>query len=156
MKRLFTTLFIFLTALHAQNFVASKRTVLTGATEVLTVQATSSSKRVAFVSAYVYCTVACTITLERNGTAATTTTQTPTQVNPSLGIVATATAYNTSNVGVGTVLWTYDLAGSQGLPINLAGISFAPSAGNTNNITFRTSSISGTVNLSIQWQELAQ
>src|SRR5574342_237649 len=85
-----------------QVFIATKQTSLSGAAEVITVQQpASNAKTVSFIGAYVDCSVACTITLERDGSAATATTLTPVALNSG---TATATAWSGSDVGAGTVL----------------------------------------------------
>src|SRR5690242_4256563 len=81
-------------------FVAFKQTALAGTAEVITVQQPASgAKNVSFVAAYVDCSAVCTITLERDGTAATTTALTVVQVNPDFNVAATANAFSASNVG---------------------------------------------------------
>lgn len=136
------------------KFTTSKTTALTAAAEVLTVQHTATvSKNAAMVSAYGYCSVACTITLERNGTVATTTANTINNVNPAIAnaSTSTSTAYNTSNVGTGTVLNTYQLAAGSWVSIDLSDIVLPASI--ADNITLRTNSISGTVQLMFLWVE---
>jgi hypothetical protein len=134
-------------------FTESQSATLVSAAQVVTVQQpASASMQVVFQGAYIYCSVACSWTLERNGTAATSTTQTPTQVNPTTNIAATATGWVSSNVGVGTVIGNYSLGAGQSLSINLAGV-FMTGNGTGSNLTLRSSSVTGTTNCIIQWTE---
>jgi hypothetical protein len=133
-------------------FVAQKTTSLSGAAEVITIQQpASNSKNVELKSAYIDCSVACTVTLERNGNPASTTETTVVAVNPGEG-TATAKAYYSSNVGTGTVVSVSTLAAGSFLVFDLSGMTFT----RTNqglNFTLRTSSITGTVNITIKWTE---
>lgn len=154
MKKL---LFFLATALAAQTptFTVAKQTSLSGAAEVITVQqpANGAFKRVVFVSGYVDCSVACVVTVERNGTAATSTLVTPGQVNPQLSVGATAQGFSSSNVGVGTVLSKISLAASGQTVFDLSDFVLT-GRDNTQNVTIRTSSITGTVDIVIKWREL--
>lgn len=131
------------------TYAIEQKTALVAAAETITVQLPSSTGRTAgFESASVYCSVQCEITFERDGTAATATAITVQKVNSS-DATATATAYRSSNVGTSTVIGrdivtagttaSYDLK-NKGL---LAG----------QNFTIRTASITGTVIISVLWQE---
>src|SRR5437016_4831410 len=85
------------------SYVANKTTALSAAAEVITVQQIAAgTKTLQFVSASVDSTVVTAITIERDGTAATSTALTPAQVNPVIGVVATAKAWSASNAGAGT------------------------------------------------------
>lgn len=136
------------------TFSTTKSTSLSGAVETLTIQHAASITRAArFVSMYIYCSVACTVTIERNGTAATSTTNTITNVNPanSAAAVTTCTAYNTSNVGVGTVINVYNIAA--GGYLSLDATIFQLSGGIADNISMRSSSITGNIVLQAVWRE---
>lgn len=125
---------------------------LSGAAEVVTIQqpATGASK-VRLLWASVYCSVACDVTQERNGTAATTTAATAAKVNPDKADSAAATVFHTSNVGVGTVISKTPTSGGT------ATISFDKIVlvgdGTTKNYTIRTSSITGRVVIVLAWEE---
>lgn len=150
-------LWLFLTIpLSAQvYYTLPKTTALSSAAEVLTVQqpANGVSRRIRFISAYIDCSVACTVTLERNGTAASSTIQVPAQVNPQLSTPALAQGFNSSNVGTGTVLSKVSLAANGSVIVDLSNITMV-GADSSQNFTVRTSSISGTVDIMISWSEL--
>lgn len=135
-------------------FIAQKTTVLSGAAEVITIQQpASNSKVVRFISAYIDCSVACTATIERNGTVASSTTLAPVNVNPNEPGGA-ATAWSSSNVGTGTVLHVSSITAGGYTVFDLNGINM-PSNNNTGyNLTLRTSSITGTVHITIKYSEL--
>lgn len=134
------------------TYTASKTTALSGAAEVVTVQqAASSARNVQFVSAFVDCTVACTVTIERNGTAATATALTPAPANPDAS-AAVATAWSGSNVGTGTVITRASIPAGGSLVVDLSRIYFTGS-GAGKNLSVRTNSITGTVDIVITWTE---
>jgi hypothetical protein len=137
-------------ASYGVSVVASE----SGAASVVTVQGNQLPgvrllKTIALKGFDVTCSVACTVTLERDGAAATATTQAIVQLNGEYAI-STANAYAASNVGVGTVLAQYSLTAGGQIAISLAGKQLYSG---TENITIRTSSITGTVNTNLQWTE---
>lgn len=135
-------------------FSTAKTTTLTAAAEVLTVQHTATTNRtLTFRYAYIYCSVACTVALERSGTAATSTTNAIVNNNPNntFAQTTTATAYSTSNVGAGSVVNTYQVAAGAFQSIDLT--NFILPSGIADNLTLRTNSITGTVQLQLQWVE---
>lgn len=136
------------------NYGVSKVTVLNAAAEVITIQGnqpvnTRLIKVVVFKGFDATCSVACTITLERDGNAATTTTLAPGRLNGE-SLPSTALAFSASNVGVGTILAQYSLTAGGQIAINLTGKQLYSGV---ENLTVRTSSITGTVNINVQWQE---
>ncbi len=136
------------------SYTASKVTSASSSTEVLTVQGISAvnvrlPKVINFKAFDAACSVACTITLERDGTAATTTALTPAPLNPESG-PSTAVAFSASNVGSGTVLAQYTIPAGGQIAVNLAGKQLYSGV---ENLTLRSSSITGTVTLNIQWTE---
>lgn len=151
-KLLFLALFVS-SFCSAQVYVARKQTVLTAAAEVVTIQQpTSASRQVTFIGAYFDCSVACSFTLEVNGTPATTTTLAVNNVNP-VETVAKSTAFSASNVGTGTVLFSYNCANACSQSIDLTGIVFAQGSSNITNLTLRSSSITGTVDIGFKFSE---
>jgi hypothetical protein len=135
-------------------FSTAKTTSLTAAAEVLTVQHTVNTNRtVAFKNAYLYCSVACTVTLERNGTAASSTANTIVNDNPAntFAQTTTASAFNTSNVGTGTVVNVYQIGAGGFLSLDLS--NFILPAGVADNLTLRSNSITGTVQFQLTWVE---
>ncbi len=142
-------------ALAQISYVAQKTTSLSGAAEVITVQqkAPASTNRVVnFKTAYIDCSVACTATLERNGTFASSTTLTPLNVNPS-ETTATATAWSGSNVGTGTVIQVASISAGGYLVFDISNVVLQAQDGTGANFTLRTSSITGTVHITIIWTE---
>lgn len=146
--------------LAAQSYVVSKSASLSSAASVVTVQNTATNTRVVRITgAYVYCSIACSFTVERNGTAATGTALSVYGLSPS-SPAAVVTAYHTSDVGSGTVLETFNVpaASSRSIPFldeKGAGMIILPQ-GTSNNFTIRTSSISGTADIVISFTETPQ
>lgn len=146
-------------ALHAQEapivstYSAYKSTALTAAAETITVQqpAVGSARRVTLKSASVYCSVDCTITFARSGTAATSTTLATIPQSPSYA-ASTATAWSASNVGAGTTLLVFAITAGNTQAFDLAGIEFLV-GGTTQNFSAITSSITGTARIQITWTE---
>lgn len=161
MIKILATFVLFISTLSAQTtnpydqyFSATKTTSLTAAAETLTVQHTVDKQRnVTFISGYMYCSVACTVTLSRSGTAATTTANSVVALNPNNVFVQTnqALAFNTSNVGAGTTIIVYQLPAGSFMTIDLS--KFELSGGVADNLTMGTNSITGTAVLQLTWQE---
>jgi hypothetical protein len=156
--KLFNFLFIGLAlagaAVAQQSYTASQTTSLSAAAEVVTLQAPGSAgtipaKLIHLNAAAISCSVACTVTLERDGTAASTTALTPQAVNREAP-AAIALAYHASNVGVGTVVAQYPIAAGGTLTLDLAD-KFLWTA--QENLTLRTNSITGTVYINVKWSE---
>lgn len=142
-------------SLFGQTFyTATKTTALSGAAEVITVQQPATASRdVLFDSVYFDCSVACVITLERNGTAATTTALTANPINTG-DVAAVTLAYNTSNVGTGTVIAKFNCVAACAQTIDLTGIKFKAGQTTSTNITLRSSSITGTVDITFKFKEV--
>lgn len=152
MKKLFL-LTLLAAPLFAQEYVVQKQTVLAAGAEVITVQQpTSSSRYVTFRQFYIDCSAACTVTLERNGAPATTTSLPVKNVNPNEG-VASAVAFSASNVGVGTVIGTYALSAGGNITIDISNINFQQGSNQFSNLTIRTNSITATVNIIVRLTE---
>jgi hypothetical protein len=153
MKKLILLLAVLPGLLLAQRgtYTIEQKTALTASTETITVQLGSAAgvvRTVGFVTASVYCSVACEITLERDGTLATTTAITPQKVNPEDNAV-TATAYKSSNVGSGTTIGRQILGAGALMVFDLQDIGLT--AGK--NFSIKTDSITGTVVINIKWKE---
>lgn len=154
MKKLLFSFLSLSSLAFCQNYVVQKTTVLAAGAEVITVQQPATSARqVTFISAYFDCSVACSFTLERNGTAASSTTLAVRNVNPG-ETTASTTAWSASNVGTGTVIGGYNCTAACSVSIDLTGIAF-PQGGSTTatNLTLRSSSITGTVDIIIKYSE---
>ncbi len=134
-------------------FTVSKTTALSGSAEVITVQQPATTgKVVRGIGAYMDSTAACSITIERNGTAATTTTLVPANLNTDQP-VATTTAYSASNVGTGTVVSRATVGAGGWLFIDLSRLYMLPGAGTGTNFTLRTGSCTATVNIILTYTE---
>lgn len=130
-----------------------KESSLSSAAEVVTIQSkASTSRRILFDGAYVFCSASCTFTVEKGGASATTTAGSVIPINTS--VVTSAVAFHTSNVGEGTALAKYPLAAGEGLPVDLKGVVLPSGAGAARNLTIRTSSMSGTVRVVVVWEEV--
>lgn len=135
------------------EYVALKTTTLSATAETVTVQQPASgAKDVYFVDALVHSSVAATLTIERDGTAATTTTLTPVKTNSWIP-TATATAFHTSNAGSGTAVSNaIDIPANTNVTIDLSSFNLL-GAGTAKNLTLKTNSITGTVKIRIKWEE---
>ena len=148
-NRLSLLFVIALSAFAAGSYTVERKSSLTAAAEVITVQLPAGTQRSArFISASVYCSAQCEITLERDGALATTTALTPTKLNSTDGTV-TAAAFRSSNVGAGTTIGRQIIGAGQMIVCVLQDIGLR--AGET--FTMRTDSITATVIINIQWQE---
>jgi hypothetical protein len=154
--KLLLSLFLLTAAAFAQtnSYGVTKVTTLAGAAEVITVQGAMAAgtrliRTVSFKNFDVTCSVACTVALERDGTAATATALTINPLNNNMP-ASTAVAFSGSNVGGGTVLSNYSLTAGQTISVSLAGKQLLQGA---DNLTLRTSSITGTTNINLTWDE---
>lgn len=134
-------------------YTASREVTLSGTAEVVTIQqpATNSGQHFFMDGLAVYCSVDCTFTVERSGTAATTTAFTPAPVNPGTA-VAKAQALHTSNVGSGTAIGKYWVAAGSEKVVGLRGLRLRTNT--RDNLTVRTSAITGTVRILVKWGEV--
>lgn len=143
----------FAEAIKAQDYAATKATTLAAAAEVVTIQQpAATAATVRFVGVYLDCSVACTYTLERNGTAASATTLTTVSLNAG-SAASKALAWSGSNAGAGTVLFRGSLPAGGGVTLNLSGIVLS-GVGTTKNVTLRTNSITGDVKIDFRWTEV--
>jgi len=118
------------------------RRVTTGSSESLTIkQPTSGAREIVFEGLLITAPSACTLAIELNGTAATTTAATPLALNTKAD-AAHALGFVASNAGSGTVVHTYQIPSSQTYPILKGGLALAPVAGQ--QWTFRTTCASST------------
>lgn len=152
MKKLI--LFAFFTfSCSGQVYSVTKQTVLAAAAETITIQQPATgSRQVSFISVYLDCSVACSWTLLVNGTAATSTTLAVNNVNPG-ELAAKTTAWSASNVGTGTTVQTYNCASACALSIDLTGFTFPQGTGTGTNLTIKSSSITGTVDINFKYSE---
>lgn len=147
-------LFLVPLALSAQTaYVAQRTSSLSGAAESLTVQqASSNRKTIKFVAAYIDCSVACVVTLSRDGNPASSTSLTTAAVN-GRSSASSATAWRSSNVGTGTTLSVVSLTAGGSAVFDLSLININSNEDQGKNLTVSTDSITGTVHVLIQWTE---
>lgn len=115
-------------------------------------QLASGSNKVRLIAAQVYCSVVCSATPERNGTAATTTAVTTKAINPDKPDASVAVVYSSSDVGVGTTLTP-----AQPLPVGLSQIDlngqYLIGDGTTKNATVRLATMTGTYFIIWKYEE---
>jgi hypothetical protein len=153
----------FLLALSAfaqqpQGYVTTPRyqanhTASAATSDVVTVQQVANGyKTVFFEKAWVYCSAACSFTLEQRGTAATTTALTPAALNQSPP--SAVAAFSASNVGTGAyVSNAYNVAAGGTFVVDLSYMFLNQNGGTAQNLSIRVSSASGTISTTIQWVE---
>lgn len=121
------------------------------ACDVTVQQPASGSTWVSFEVAQVYCSVACVVTISRDGTAASTTAATEVSLNG--GVTATATAFIDSNAGAGTTIITMELAAGETVAIGLDGLFLEDDDSTANNLTVQTDAITGDASIYVRWRE---
>ena len=132
--------------------VTHEATLAASAHAITIQQPASGSKKVTLQSANLYCENACTVTLEKDGTAASSTAGTVVTLDESRNDSATATVWVNSNVGSGTTIYTYVLSAGQQITIDLEDIVMVGD-GTGNNVTLRTASTTGDIKRGIKWTE---
>jgi hypothetical protein len=137
-----------------KHYVAVKETTLSGAAEAVTIAqpATASGQVIWMDLATVYCSVACVVTVERGGTAASTTALTPTPMSAGL-VAARAKAFHSSNAGSGAELGKYRIAAGGEKTISLRGVRLRNGGGATEQLTVSTDAITGVARIQIKWAE---
>lgn len=129
---------------------------LSGAGTTLTIQQPAANgKLVSLESATVYCSTACSVTLTQNGTAATATAGTVVPILP-LGVAGVANIFTASNVGSGTLVGgIVRIAGGAGTDrtFTLTPIVLPSGGGTGTNFNVVVSSITGTANITLIWNE---
>lgn len=134
------------------TYTVSKTTTLSSSAEVVTVQQPATGAMVVkFISAYIDSTAACTITIERSGTAATTTSLTPVGLSSNQA-AATTTAYYSSDVGTGSVMTRASIPAGGSIVVDLTRFTMSGN-GTSKNLTVRTGTCSGTVDIVITYTE---
>lgn len=133
-------------------FVRDSDAALSSAALDVTVQQPASgSKWVFFEVAEVYCSVACVVTISRDGTAASATAATEVSVNG--GYTPAATAFIDSDAGAGTTLNVINVSAGSTITVDLDGLFLEPNDTTTNNLTVQTDAISGSASIFIRWRE---
>lgn len=126
---------------------------LSGAGTALTIQQPASGgKLVTLESVQVYCSVTCVVSQAANGTAATATAGTANALLPAR-TPAAATVWTASNVGAGTAQGgVLNLSAGATQAIDVSKIVLGPS-GTGSNYTVSIASVTGTVNITLIWNE---
>jgi hypothetical protein len=138
------------------RYQLNKETVLSGTTEILTVQSCATCDAAYFESGDAYCTAAFSVQFSQNGTAATTTAATITGINGASTTNAPR-GFSASNVGAGTTLRRYYGAAGQTILFDLTDFSLALNAGTGSNLTMTiTSTASSTCRGQMQWRRELQ
>ena len=155
MKKTLLTLALSIGSLFAQGVYTAeyKATGLSSAASVVTVQLgnVTTAKAAYMLKAAVYCSVQCEITLERDGSQATTTAIVPAATRGSAPTVSSV-AYRSSNVGTGTVLARYVVTAGSTMPIDLTDVILVPQR-ILENFSIRTAAITGDAIIVIKWRE---
>lgn len=99
----------------------------------------------------VYCSVACEVTVSRDGTAASTTAAT--EINFNGGFTPIATAFIDSNAGAGTTLFKFHVVAGETVGRSLVGFFLEDDDDTANNLTVQTDAITGDAKVLIAWQE---
>jgi hypothetical protein len=140
------------------NFSITKTSSPSGAAEVVTlVHPATASKSARLVGMYIYSAVLTTFSLERAGVFTSSTAITIVNNNPanpnttasqcSAGYGASVTTVNTINT------WTIGITPPDGQYVDLTPFNIQMSGGIADNITVRTSSITGSLTIALFWRE---
>lgn len=135
--------------LNTPRYVVYKSTSLSGAAEVVTLRKSSGNKLATFESAYVYCSVDCTFSLELAGTYSSGATITPNKL-ASRWESSTMLATSGTSISGTTSIVTYNLTAGTDKVLDLTGV-YLVSANDA--LTIRTNSITGTVQIALKYQE---
>lgn len=154
MRKLIALLVFATAGCYAQGVFTVTRDVSLSATgDALTIQQPASGANVVqLVGLSVTCSVACDATIERNGTAATSTAAT---ANPVVDVTnaAKATVWTASNVGNGTVLSKTPLLAGVPTTFEVSRLRLV-TTGTQHNYSVRISSITGRAVIVLMWQEV--
>jgi hypothetical protein len=136
---------------NGQRYSLYRSVTLSSSAEAVTIQMPAGGGVNAyFKKAWVYTEFDCDVTLERNGTAATTTAATVRALNP--GIVSpVAAAFVASNAGVGTVIATVKSYALGSVEFDLDGYQLR--FGTADNLTLRLASGTGLARIFVLWGE---
>ena len=150
--------FIFCLTLQAQQttyprFRAYREVTKSAAAEVFTLQLPpAASKKAQVEEVSIYCEADIDVTVELNGTSATSTYIVPTVVN-GVGANAVASPYHSSNTTGGATIDKYYVYGGTTAVVKLSGIVIPSGMTTPRNITFRTSSFTGALRVRVEWTE---
>lgn len=135
-----------------QYYMATYQTSLSGAGTTFTLQVPASSgKRVYLQTAVLECTVDCTVSQDKNGSAATGTSVAAVGLNTNGTPIATF--YRASNAGAGSDLLPIIVRAGVQTALDMTPTVFARGAGTAQNFNWRVSSITGGARVTITWAE---
>lgn len=135
------------------RFRAYREVTKTAAAEVFTIQLPpSASKQVELDEISIYCEADIDVTIEQNGTSATSTYIVPTVVN-GVGANAVASPFHSSNTTGGTTIDKWSIYGGTTAVIKLSGIVIPRGMTTPKNITIRTTSFTGRLTIRADWTE---
>lgn len=153
MKRLIALLVSTCACALAQDYVVTRDVTLASSADAVTIQQPSSNSRVVRgAKVFIRCIAACDVTIEREGTAATTSAVTPVAVNPSTSNAAHVTAFVASDVGVGTVVARDSIPANGFTIFDMSKVTLNGS-GTSKNFTIRIASMTGRVIYDIFFSE---
>lgn len=142
-------------------FSASKTSTLAATAEKLTLQHSGTSVTAPNVKLYlyrgeIYCSVACTVTLSKAGTAATTTALTPVALNhwtDTTDPVAWGGVFSASNVGAGTTIRTMTLVAGETRGLDLEGLVLETGTTSVRNFSIGIAALTGDVTITLKWRQ---
>jgi hypothetical protein len=140
----------------ADEFRYEKEVSLSAAASAFHIQQPASpSKTAKFTGMSFYCSVACTVTLERNCTSAASTTDDSSAIAATspdkTSSVSTMKAYHTSNASTCTTVKTYSIAAGEEKVLEVFGMRLNRTA--NANVGFRVTSMTGTARAYFQFDE---
>jgi hypothetical protein len=144
---------------RTHDYSATCTGTLTGAGTACTIQIPASNTRWVIIrTAFVQCSAGCTVTQERDGAAATTTSVTKRKTNPNATWVAASTAniYQDSNVGAGTPVGPTSIsvgASPSYLSIPGKGLVLEKASLIPQNYTIKLAAGSGTYTINFDYEE---
>lgn len=139
----------------AQNtyFARDADASLSGAALDVTIQQpTTGSKSVQFEFAQVSVPQAATLTISRDGTAASATASSAVGLNGGEPTSPTQ-VFVDSNAGSGTTIMTVPIAAGQTVTVDLEGLALDANNSATENLTFQISAVTGSASIFIRWRE---
>lgn len=131
-------------------------TLAAAAHQTTVVQPTNGSKRIWFRKATVYCSVSCTVSFVRNGTAPSGSASAPVKATEHVSGAATAALYVGSDTSAGEGAVTHGpwpVSAGSPLTFDLSEWTIGPD-GAGKNLTVKVDSMTGTYRLYLSWWEM--
>jgi len=135
------------------TYTATRKVALSGTAEVVTIQlpADAAATSAQLIDASVYCSVACELSLELNGSTATGTAVTAVATQSGYS-AATAAVYRSSTSTGGAVQSIQEVPAGQTLLLDLADIGLRRLT-SPENFTIRGPTMTGTIVITLKWRE---